>query len=192
MDKIIGTRTTPHYGQLIVPKWQLKTEASNTGVNFAYDLLYCISNGTDDPEYKLRLLHMSEDVHTLSRLVYKTKGGFAKLPVKKYEECLFLNYMESKEEVRDRLASVCRIPADADSDAAFRCVEALKPMILRWVSCLTEQMFVSEYAFLIDYVIRRKGDVPYPDDGLFPKNYVDFNYNEGIGKEFSEYGFGIM
>ena len=39
----------------------------------------------------------------------------------------------------------------------------------------------SIYAYAIDYVIRHRCDLPKPDiDGLFPRNYPDYNYWEGL------------
>ena len=37
------------------------------------------------------------------------------------------------------------------------------------------------YAYAIDYVIWHRCDLPKPDiDGLFPRNYPDYNYWEGL------------
>ena len=179
----------PHYGQLIVPKWQVKSELLDVGGKFSEDLLYCIANGPDDSDYKMRLLSASSRIYYLSRLIYKSKGKYKKLPEKCYATDLFDGYMESEDEIADRLYLVCKNTDTVDSSFVFKCVEALKPLAVRWVSCLYEQLYIHEFAFLIDYVIKRNGEVPYPEEGLFPKNYENFNYSEGIGEEFNKYSY---
>lgn len=56
----------------------------------------------------------------------------------------------------------------------------IKDKMLSAQSNMSEQAFVSEYAYAIDYVIRRGRDLPKPDIAeLFPRNYSDYNYWEG-------------
>ncbi len=63
-------------------------------------------------------------------------------------------------------------------------------LVCPMAALLSEQYFVSEYAYAIDYVIRHGGDLPKPEfSHMFPKNYPDFNYTEGIAEELKKYGF---
>ena len=56
------------------------------------------------------------------------------------------------------------------------------------MECITEQAFVSEYAYAIEYVIRHNGNLPKPEiKWMFPTNYEDYNYTEGIAKEIGEF-----
>ncbi len=58
------------------------------------------------------------------------------------------------------------------------------------MACETERGFISEYAYDIDYVIRRKGDLPKPEVRLlFPQNYEDYHYTEGVAKEIEKFEF---
>lgn len=53
-------------------------------------------------------------------------------------------------------------------------------LVCPMIACMSEQAFVSEYAYAIDYVIRHGRDLPKPDIAeLFPRNYSDYNYWEG-------------
>lgn len=174
----------PRSRQLVVPKWQIIRELESVGYRFADDLIYCISYGTDDPNYKIRLLSASTRLFYLSRLVYKSKGEFCKLSKQSYSRELFKESFEIEE-----VEYVANNAARKNSaDTVLKCIQSIEPLTIKWVSCVNEQMYMHEFAFLIDYVIRRNGDVPEPD-GLFPKNYKDFNYWEGIGEEFNRYSF---
>ena len=49
------------------------------------------------------------------------------------------------------------------------------------LACVTEQAFVSEYAYAIEYAARHGGDLPKPEIGtLFPTNYPDYDYTQGV------------
>ena len=56
------------------------------------------------------------------------------------------------------------------------------------MACMGDQAFISEFAYAIDYVIHHDGDLEKPViRNLFPQNYSDFRYQEGIGDEVSRY-----
>lgn len=60
-------------------------------------------------------------------------------------------------------------------------------LICPMIACLSEQTFVSEYAYAIEYVINHNGNLPKPKFScLFPTNYTDYHYNESIAKEIAE------
>lgn len=60
-------------------------------------------------------------------------------------------------------------------------------LVCPMMECITEQAFVSEYAYAIEYVIRHDGDLPKPEIGwMFPTNYEDYKYTEGIAKEIDK------
>ena len=175
---------TPHYGQIVTFPNFIEKTLGDMALNFARQTLYCIAYGPKGNEYKLNLLAAAMDLRNISRYVAFIDGTLTKPDSSLYEEELFTAYMETEDEVKDHLEfwfPDCKV----SSEYVFKCLEAMKPLIIRWVSADYEMLFTSEYAYLIDYVIRRKGDVPYPAEGLFPKNFKDFNYIEGIAKEFT-------
>ena len=73
-----------------------------------------------------------------------------------------------------------------DKEGLFRQVERITALWCGMLSKYGEITFTYEFAYGADYVIRRKGKLPPPEfpesQGLlFPTNYLDFHYWEGIG-----------
>ena len=51
------------------------------------------------------------------------------------------------------------------------------------MACVTEQAFVSEYAYAIEYVIKHDGKLLKPEIAeLFPTNYPDYDFQSGIAE----------
>lgn len=72
----------------------------------------------------------------------------------------------------------------------FRLVWQVADIVCPMMACVCEQAFVSEYAYAIEYVIRHNVEFPKPEITLlFPGNYPDYNYSEGIAEEIREYEF---
>jgi len=172
-----------HAGQMIVPKWNLKCTLEDISDSFNKHLLYAIAYSDSDDNYRCLLLSLSYELQFLSRLVYRSRGRIKKLKPEEYNKCLFEWYLETEEEVSMRLKEF--IPnMSLDSHEVYNTILGLKPLLIKWISIDNELFFCSQYAYLIDYVIRRKGDVPYPD-GIFPKNYFNFDPNSWIDMDGS-------
>ena len=61
-------------------------------------------------------------------------------------------------------------------------------LVCPMMACNVEQAFVSDYAYVIEYVIHHNGDMPKPKIlELFPTNYPDYEYDAGIAKTINDY-----
>ena len=65
-----------------------------------------------------------------------------------------------------------------------KCLQPIKQLLCNMIGRLIEQPLVHELAYAVDYAVRQDGEVDPPViDLLFPHNYKDFHYNEGIAKD---------
>jgi len=163
----------PHYRQLIVPEWQIVHELALPSFIFKNNILYCIINGPEDEEYRLRLYMAASYLYQLSRLVYKSKGEYKKLPVNMYKTGLFFCLLDNDERLTDKMKSVSK--QSADIEMVKRCINRIGKIASGWISSLADQFSAGEYAYLIDHVIQRKGEIPLTEEGFFPENYADFS-----------------
>lgn len=179
----------PHYGQILTTKATIHNYFWEIDSFVDKGLLYCIANGPNDPKYKTVLYATCSKLHFLSKLVYKSKHGIVKLPIKTYRHNLFIGYLETEEEVADMLGDM-----HIDKNRAayvYKCLQPMELLLCGMIGCLYEQPFISELVYAVDYVIQRDGEMEMPvfcsKADLFPKNYKDFNYCEGIAKDIEEF-----
>ena len=70
--------------------------------------------------------------------------------------------------------------SEAGAWLIYKKVWQIADLVCPMMACISEQAFVLEYAYAIDYVMRSGSELPKPDMlGLFPKNYPDYRYWEG-------------
>ena len=178
----------PHGGQILTTKSTIRSHLGEIDCSVDRGLLYCIANGPNDPEYKTVLYATCSKLYFLSKLVYQSKHGIVKLPIKTYQRELFVGSLETVEEVAAMLG---HLHIDKGRAAyVYKCLQPMERLLCGMIGCLYEQPFVSELAYAVDYVIRRDGEVEMPafnrPSDLFPVNYKDFRYNEGIAKDIEK------
>ena len=77
---------------------------------------------------------------------------------------------------------------DDESKQIHKMIWQIADLVCPMLTSMSEQGFVSEYAYAIDYVIRHNGNLEQPVIGhFFPSDYPDYKYDEGIAEEIHEY-----
>lgn len=176
-----------HPGQIPATCGTLRRELCMRGHTAVYALIHCVLNeGTAD--YKNYLVVAAVCFERMSCLVYRDGDGrFKKPPADRYIKKVFDAWVETPKELFDRIME-CGGDV-AQTKRCFRIIRRVADIVCPMMACMDEQGFVSEYAYAIDYVVRCGGDLPAPKmRGLFPTNYPDFNYTEGIAEEIVKYG----
>ena len=127
----------------------------------------------------IQVLLTANYLERISCLVYKSSGGkYKKLSENKYKKVIFESYAETPHEIYDRIQKY-RV-SETEAEWIHKMIWQIADLVCPMIACMSEQAFVSEYAYAIDYVIRRGCDLPKPDIAeLFPRNYSDYNYREG-------------
>ncbi len=136
--------------------------------------------------YKISLIIAAVHLEKVSCFVYKTgKGRYAKPPIEFYKKHMLEDFAESPEETY-RTLSHTGIP-EGQSYLFHKKLCKIYDLICPMVACRSEQAFVSEYAYAIDYVLKYGESLEKPImDGIFPTNYSEFNYGKGIAAEIEE------
>lgn len=172
--------TDLHYGQVPTLYQALKNEVSKSGTAAILSLLRCFTYDVDSNDYMIQVLVTASYLERISCLVYKgSDGAYKKLPAEKYKKAIFESYTDFPQEVYERVQTygVSATEAELIHKMIWQIADLVCPMI----ACMSEQAFVSEYAYAIDYVIRHRCDLPKPEiDELFPRNYRDYHYYEGL------------
>lgn len=172
--------TDLHYGQVPTLYQALKNEVSKSGTAAIFSLLRCFTYDVDSNDYMIQVLVTASYLERISCLVYKgSDGAYKKLPAEKYKKAIFESYTDFPQEVYERVQTygVSATEAELIHKMIWQIADLVCPMI----ACMSEQAFVSEYAYAIDYVIRHRCDLPKPEiDELFPRNYPDYHYYEGL------------
>ena len=140
-------------------------------------------------EYKNNLLIAAIILENIGALVYKgADGKYHKLSDKIYRTRLFEAYSETPEEIQEYIARYGKILTEDESKQIHKMIWQIADLICPMLTSMSEQGFVSEYAYAIDYVIRHNGNLESPVIGhFFPSNYPDYKYDEGIAKDIHEY-----
>ena len=125
----------------------------------------------------------------ISRLIYFNRDGDCrKPPVEKYYKEIFEGHAETPDEVFDKIKRYGECDFKK-AEYVYKLVWQIADLVCPMMACLCEQAFVSEYAYAIEYVIKHNGDLPKPEIMiLFPMNYPDYKYSEGIAEEIRRYG----
>lgn len=171
--------TDLHYGQIPTLYQALKNELSKSGTAAIFSLLRCFTYDVDSNDYMIQVLLTANYLERISCLVYKSSDGkYKKLSENKYKKAIFESYAETPHEIYDRIQKY-RV-SETEAEWIHKMVWQIADLVCPMIACMSEQAFVSEYAYAIDYVIRRGRDLPKPDIAeLFPRNYSDYNYWEG-------------
>lgn len=171
--------TDLHYGQIPTLYQAIKSELSKSGTAAIFSLLRCFTYDVDSNDYMIQVLLTANYLERISCLVYKSSNRkYKKLSENKYKKVIFESYAETPQEIYDRIQKygVSATEAEWIHKMVWQIADLVCPMI----ACMSEQAFVSEYAYAIDYVIRHGCDLPKPDIAeLFPRNYSDYNCWEG-------------
>ena len=176
-----------HPRQIPTKLYIIKEELHWCGSGAIYALLKCLAGEPDEAGYKNCIVTAAVAFEQVSRLICKNKENkYVKLSVKSYKKEIFESYAENPEEVLWRGERYGVTPDRAER--IFRILCRIADLVCPMMACTCEHAYVSEYAYAIDYVIRHGGELPKPEIKLlFPSNYPDFNYTEGIAKEINEY-----
>ncbi len=171
--------TDLHYGQVPTAYKALKDELSKSGTSAFFSLLKCFAYDIDSNDYVMQVLLTANYLERISCLVYKgSDGKYKKLSEKKYKKGIFESYAETPQEIYDRIQKY-RV-SETEAEWIHKMVWQIADLVCPMIACMSEQAFVSEYAYAIDYVIRHRGNLSKPDIAeLFPENYSDYNYWEG-------------
>ena len=143
-------------------------------------LVKCIAE-KDGDNYFNDLFFVSSYLERLSRLVFGDEHWYADKPnISDYKEILFEHSAENIQEIKYILNKKLKI-TEADPQKTHKTLWQIADIVCHMMACLTEQAFVKEYAYAIDYVIKNTDSIEKPEmNGLFPTNYKDFN-----GKDFA-------
>ena len=175
-----------HPGQIPTTAAAIRTALREQECAAFYSLLRCFSAEVGSPVYCNRVIVAASHFERVACLVTRDKtGGWRKLPEEAYKT-IFVHYAETEEEVAERLADLGVPPERAGE--IFRTLRRIAALVCPMMACATEQAFLSEYAYAIDYVIRRGGDLPQPEIAeLFPTNYPDYDPAAGIAEQIRPY-----
>lgn len=164
-----------HPGQIPTTRAAIRRELWDKSYDIITVLLKCISLAPDSCGFINQAVVAASLLERVSCLVYQGKDGvWRKLPEKDYKKAIFEAYTETKEEVAERLS------VHGDAARAFKTLWNIADLVCPMLACVTEQAFVSEYAYAIEYAVRHVGDLPKPVIGtLFPTNYPDYDSTQG-------------
>ncbi len=165
----------------------IKRILMNEGHDICLSLINYLAHRNDAPKSLNNLLIAAMKMEQISCLVYIRKDGqCGKLKSSDYMEELFEGWAEYPDDVRDWLSKLGADPDDAPK--VYLLLWQIAQIVCPMISCEYEQAFIREYAYAIEYVVKHDGTLDPPVmDGLFPKNYDDYNYwNEGVSKQIED------
>lgn len=176
-----------HPKQIPTKKSVIRHELWNMAHAAIESLLKCLACPDNSFEQKNYLIVAASMLERISCLVYRGKDGeYRKLPIENYYNEIFEGPAETPEEVNDIIARYGAHSKDAVK--IHKLVWQIADLVCPMIACISEQAFVSEYAYAIEYVIRHDGNLPKPNImELFPDNYPDYHFQEGIAKELKQY-----
>ncbi len=194
----------PHYGQILTTKRTIVDFIRDADNPVTVNTIWLMVLGLDHPESRLRLYSVCARLYYLSKLVYKGKNGLKKLPDAKYKKGLFEGHAETVDEIMYAVEHWnVETPMEhmeisrAHAEEVFARLTVLEDIWCRFLACLWEQAYIPEYAYAFEYVMKKDViDLVSPEyteeSDLFPQNYEDFNYTEGIVVEFENIAISIF
>ena len=166
-----------HYGQIPTSYKAVKDELCKSGISAIHSLLKCFTCKTNSNRYINLVVLTAAYFERISCLVYKSGGSYKKLSEKRYKKAIFEDFAESPQEIFERVQNITADKAERIHKTVWQIADIVCPMM----ACISEQAFLSEYAYAIDYVIKHKGNLPKAEIGiLFPENYDDYHYWSGM------------
>ena len=180
-------RTDFHPGQIPTERSVISSELFARGLSAVRSLCRCMTDGLESPEYMNHLVAAAMQFERVSCLGFRDSEGCYRKPDERvYRREVFESWAGTPGEVYDRLAV-----QDMTTDAAehvYKIIWQIAELVCPMMACTSEQAFISEYAYAIDYVIRHDGDLPKPEiKELFPMNYENYNYTEGVADEIRKF-----
>ena len=137
------------------------------------------------------MLAASMRLNLIQRCVYKGKNENWKLKPEQYIRELFEGCAQNPEECRNILKE--RLGHEAGLKKAkycYACLSKIEKFLGPMLACSWEIIYPAEFAFVIDYVIRRDGRIKDPvfyENSIFPENYEDFDYTKEMAEIVGEY-----
>ena len=176
-----------HPKQIPTKAYAVKRQLWELGFKAIYSLLYCLSSEPGSFEQKNHMILAAILFERISCPVYIGKDGYPrKPPASKYYHEIFEGWAETPKEIYDRIGS--RGVTLERAERIHKLVWQIADLVCPMMACDDEQMFVGEYAYAIEYVIRHGGDLPKPEiKHVFPQNYPDYDYMKGIAEEIGGY-----
>lgn len=183
-------RKTPHHGQILTTKHNIHEVIFSYNYEICSNMLFCIAEGPEHPDYLAALITAAMRLAQIDLFVYKGKHNRWKLSPRSYMQMMFEGSAETREECREILQR--RLGYEIGTGIAEYCHNCLWKIIKIVVPMLAvswEVIYPSEWAYAIDYVIRKKGELPDPifERSLFPINYDDFDITKGITPRIQEF-----
>ena len=151
-------------------------------------LCNCIQCEPGSAEYYRHLLVASVILERVSCLIYRCwDGKYRKPSVSTYKAELFTPFAELPGELIDfgKVTGATTETAEHVHEILWQIADLVCPMM----ACISEQGYINEYAYAIDYVIRHNGTLPKPEfkrRSLFPGNYKNYHYWEAVTEETGE------
>ena len=171
-----------HWRQIPTKKRVIKTYLGGISHNANSALLRALTSEQGSYYQKNKIVIDAALFERLSCLVYRgSDGPYHKLPDKEYRRGLFEAWAETLDEVCHLLGKRFTL---ADAEHIHKLIWQVADLVCPMMALESEQFFVGEYAYAIEYVIRHDGVLPKPEikRGV-PSNYKDYNDNEGIAEE---------
>ena len=185
----------PLIGQIVTTRrtimefiWDIQGPVTNNTV-------YLISKGLVGEWDYLRLLSVCARLYYLSKLVYRDKAGVKKLSAAQYRKQIFEPHAETQDEINAILHKMYKEHSDErlnddNTDLVGRCLMIIEKLWCTSIACAYEQIYIPELAYAFEYVVKRRGELPEPvfrgASSLFPDNYENYNYSEGIAEYFED------
>ena len=185
----------PHYGQILTTKKTIASFIDDIERSVTHNAVCLLSTGIIDQDDHLKLYATCSGLYFLSRLVYRDKdGNIRKLDFEQYRKGLFDPHAETVEEVGSILKAYrgvhIRRGIKADPEKIFDMLKKLESIWCNSISRLSEQIYIPELAYELEYVFRKGRNLPFPEyhskNRLFPDNYNDFEYATGIAGYFED------
>lgn len=159
----------------------------------ALELLLCIASEPDSNEYKNHLVSAAIKLAQIAKPVYLSYGRYSKLQASEYERELFEGPCETVDEVLYHLKLITDTPTPEKAAYCHKVLWKISEVVCPMVACVPERAFPSEYAKVIDYIIKQGGDLPnVVMDTIFPRNWPGYRNNDRaveLESCFKKYGF---
>ncbi|WP_295917100.1 hypothetical protein [uncultured Anaerovibrio sp.] len=185
----------PLIGQIVTTRRTIMEFIWDIQASVTHNTVYLISKGLVGEWDYLRLLSVCARLYYLSKLVYRDKAGVKKLSAAQYRKQIFDSHAETQDEINAILHKMYKEHSDErlnddNTDLVGRCLMIIEKLWCTSIACAYEQIYIPELAYAFEYVVKRRGELPEPvfrgASSLFPDNYENYNYSEGIAEYFED------
>ena len=176
-----------HFRQIPTTRSGIENEIYDVEFTITNSLLRCFLYDIGSDEYMNHLMMVAMRLDTLSRMVYKAKNGYKKLPERKYKEILFEWWAGTPQDVYERSRLYKKIKID--SEQVYKKLYQIADLICPMLASEERSYIINDYAYSIDFIIRHKGNLPAPtiNGSLMPK-YLGYDYKKStMAKMIAEY-----